>query len=192
MISRQDRKIMEAFEEKYTPEDLLNTIDEIKKKNNADDMGKPALERDDVTIAKAGELEETSIPEALLFYIKKLEGYRIRLKESHWSTKHKAEHDLTDNLISKLLDYEDEIAENSMGVFGIRIKAGDIVPEFPPITENTTVKTIIDSLTDDTLTLLASLELDEGRPADYTRGILAILEDVVCLLNKSKYLSDMI
>lgn len=180
MISNKDRRLLEAFEEKYTPQELLTAIQEIKTKGSL--TGSPAIAVD------SNNTVGTSIPEAILLYIKKLEGYRIRLREIHWSTENKSKHELSDNLMSMLADYEDSIAEEAMGIFGIRVKVGDIVPEIP---EGRDIKSILTSVTNDTLTLLASLEPSEGETSIPSGGIPSILEDILHDLNKSKYLETL-
>lgn len=182
MISRKDRKLMEAFEEKYTPQELLTAIQQIKAKGNLASF--PLIDTESGQNDSVG----TSLPEAILLYIKKLEGYRLRLREIHWSTTRKAEHELSDDLMSDLTDYEDSIAEEAMGIFGVRVKVGDIVPEIP---EGKELKSILASLTNDTLTLLASLEPEEGKTNIPSGGIPSILEDIIHDLNKSKYLETL-
>lgn len=180
MISNKDRRLLEAFEEKYTPQELLIAIQEIKTKGKLVDS--PAIAAD------SNNTVGTSLPEAILLYIKKLEGYRIRLREIHWSTENKSKHELSDNLMSMLADYEDSIAEEAMGIFGIRVKVGDIVPEIP---EGRDIKSILTSVTNDTLTLLASLEPSDGETSIPSGGIPSILEDILHDLNKSKYLETL-
>ena len=175
----RDRKLMEEFEQKYTPQQLMNAIQAIKGNLSNGQLSDEELDTSDVG---------TSIPEAILLYIKKLEGYRIRLREIHWSTENKSKHELSDNLMSMLADYEDSIAEEAMGIFGIRVKVGDIVPEIP---EGRDIKSILTSVTNDTLTLLASLEPSEGETSIPSGGIPSILEDILHDLNKSKYLETL-
>ena len=110
------------------------------------------------------------------------------MREIHWSTENKSKHELSDNLMSMLADYEDSIAEEAMGIFGIRVKVGDIVPEIP---EGRDIKSILTSVTNDTLTLLASLEPSEGETSIPSGGIPSILEDIIHDLNKSKYLETL-
>ena len=180
MISNKDRRLLEAFEEKYTPQELLTAIQEIKTKEKLVDSPDIAADSNNTV--------GTSLPEAILLYIKKLEGYRIRLREIHWSAENKSKHELSDNLMSMLADYEDSIAEEAMGIFGIRVKVGDIVPEIP---EGRDIKSILTSVTNDTLILLASLESSEGETSIPSGGIPSILEDILHDLNKSKYLETL-
>ena len=86
--------------------------------------------------------------------------------------------------MSELTDYEDSIAEESMGIFGIRIKVGDIVPVMP---EAVDTKTLLVNLNSDTLTLLASLENEDS----IFGGIPSILEDILHDVNSSRYLETL-
>ena len=177
MISMRmrDRKLMEEFEQKYTPQQLMNAMQAIKGNLSNGQLTDEELDTSDVG---------TSIPEAILLYIRKLEGYRIRLRELHWSAVKKSEHELTDTLMSELTDYEDSIAEESMGIFGVRIKVGDIVPVMP---KSVDTKTLLVNLNSDTLTLLASLENEDS----IFGGIPSILEDILHDVNSSRYLETL-
>ena len=75
MISMRmrDRKLMEEFEQKYTPQQLMNAIQAIKGNLSNGQLSDEELDTSDVG---------TSIPEAILLYIRKLEGYRITLVSS--------------------------------------------------------------------------------------------------------------
>lgn len=197
MISKRHKMLLEAFEDTYTPEDLLNTIQQIKserkdsKKENTDKNSVSAIGKivsdDSVEHVKSDSKEtvvsETSISEAILDYIKFLEGSRIRLRELHWSTTNKSEHLLTDSLMEEVEKFEDEFAEELMGILGVRIKVGDINAEIP---DKKSTLDILDNLTDSTLVMRASLE-DDVRYL----GTISLIDDFLHILNKSKYLETL-
>lgn len=197
MISKRHNMLLEAFEDTYTPEDLLNTIQQIKsernnsKKENKGKISASTIEKivSDDTVehneveSRETDISETSISEAILDYIKFLEGSRIRLRELHWSTTNKSEHLLTDSLLEEVEKFEDEFAEEVMGILGVRIKVGDINAEIPD--KKSTVD-ILDNLADSTLVMRASLE-DDVRYS----GIISLIDDFLHVLNKSKYLETL-
>ena len=53
--------------------------------------------------------------EVILDFLSSLEGYHQRLKEIHFSTLNKSEHLLADDMDGDVLEYQDRIAEASMG-----------------------------------------------------------------------------
>lgn len=121
---------------------------------------------------------------AILNFIKKLEGYRIRLREFHWSVTKASEHELTNSLMGKIEAYEDSIAEDMQGFLGIRIQVGDIVPVLPP--NNLSLNELIKSITKDTIVIKTSLE---GMNINSTAGIESLLDDITHDCNVAAYLS---
>ena len=104
------------YEEEYTQADVLSTIDSLKGTQ---------VQAEDKPVGN------DSLRDAALEYIKDLEGFRIRLREIHWQTESDAEHRLTDKLIETFESHEDEVAEIVMGLLGVRIKVGEVVPNLP-------------------------------------------------------------
>ncbi len=153
---------------KYTSIDIANTINQLSK-----------LVPD--TPAKPQEAENNV---EVLEYIKKLEGFRIRLREIHWSTERHAEHVLTDNLMGMLTTHEDEVAEVSMGLFGVRIKVGQVVPTLP---EGTDVKSILSEVFRAALDLKTKIE---DNP-QYS-GLANVLDDCLQQICKGKYLETLL
>lgn len=172
VISYKDKMLLEEFEEKYTPQELLQTIEKIK--GNESPESTTVNSKNDIQIGFG------SVEEAVLDYIRKLEGYRVRLREFHWSASKMSTHELTDNLMSDLTDYEDSVAEETMGILGFRIKVGSIIPVIPEVSD---LKSLLTSLISDTLTLRACVEDDKN-----FAGIVSILDDIEHDINKSKYL----
>ena len=158
-----DKVLLEGLTEKYGPEALTALI--------------AAMERQQpVEIA-----EKTISPEeAILDYIMGLEGWRIRLREIHWSTESNAIHDLTDRLINDFEYNEDKIAECLMGLCGIRIKVGQICPNIP--VEADDLESLLNVARTATVTLIASLESDKNYD-----GVVNILDEILETINKAQY-----
>ena len=102
-------------EEIYSQADVLQTIDDLENQQPVSSMGDTPTQTD-------------KMRGAVLDYIRDIEGYRVRLREIHWSTKSHAEHKLTDDLISTFESHEDAVAEIAMGLLGVRIQVGEVVP----------------------------------------------------------------
>lgn len=197
MISKKHKMLLEAFEDSYTPEDLLNTIQQIKsehsdsEKESISKKSKLSSEKTSVDDTEASNdiksrkisVSETGISEVTLNYIKFLEGSRIRLMELHWSTENKSEHLLTDELMEEVEAFEDNFAEETMGILGVRIRVGDITPT---ISDKKTTCDVLNNLIDSTLIMRASYEDD----VKYL-GIVSLIDDFLHFLNKCKYLETL-
>lgn len=91
---------------------------------------KPLIE--EITIAKplvsqqAGSMSDNSYMMGLL---KKIEGYKTKLKELHWAAKNNSTHVRIDEFLDKLSDYEDAIAEDCQGIEGqVRVGTFSSIP----------------------------------------------------------------
>jgi hypothetical protein len=62
--------------------------------------------------------------------LNRIEGYKVRLKELHWSAESDSLHVLLDKVADTLAKYEDEIAEDYQGVFG-DFEVGILKPHLP-------------------------------------------------------------
>lgn len=112
-------------------------------------------------------------------YLNFLNGYHIRLKELHWSTKCKAEHLLTDEIDVSVLGYEDSLAESIMGYANVRYGIGDLKTMLP---SSKSLSEMLNELESDTITFKGKLE--DKKHA----GIINILDDLLTDINKWKYL----
>lgn len=164
-LRRQDRVLLESLEDKYGTDAIATAIMHIANRQNA-------IEE---------EPKVKSPTEAVLDYIKYIEGVRLRMRELHWSVKRKSEHTLTDDIISKLTDMEDNIAEDLMGVMNFRIKVGAVVPT---MTSQVTIDNLLCELHEFTVQLCACLENDK-----LYAGIVNELEDLLHDIGKWKYLA---
>lgn len=168
-ISAEDKKLLEELEQKYSPDELAAVIKELSDSSN-------------LSTAVVAIEEGPSLAEVVLDFLKKLEGYRIRLREYHWNAETMSMHTLTDNLMSDLLSIEDEIAEDMQGILGIRITPGQLIPVF---TLSTELEPTLKELIKETLTFKASIEDEEQ-----CSGMISILDDLVHKLNKALYLES--
>ena len=164
-VLRQDRMILEGLEDKYGTDAIAQAIMAIANRDNSTDCEEPAL----------------SPQEAVLDYIRYIEGVRIRLREIHWETDVHSKHKLTDDIISSLEDFEDNIAEDLMGVCGFRIKVGAINPT---MTNQVDLEALLCELHESSIQLCASLENQ-----DLFAGIVNELEDLLHDIGKWKYLA---
>ena len=119
----------------------------------------------------------------ILNYIQKLEGFRIRLRELHWSAERMSAHKLTDDLMNTLVNIEDDIAEDLQGFLGIRIGVGAVSPVMP---EAKDIKSLLETIKQETLSLREAID---GVP-DFV-GIVSMLDDLVHSMNKSLYLETL-
>lgn len=185
------KRLLEAFEKTYTTEDILSVISEIKDKSTNDEVeinqDLPVDTHNVVTTST--EVKSVAIPDAIIEFVKYLEGVVIRLKELHWNTENNAEHYLISDLIETTTMFEDNFVESCMGITGERIKTGDITPKIP---DDIVLKDVIEELTDTVLTMRASIDCDccdkecNINKNEYF-GIVSILDDYIQFLNKKQY-----
>ena len=162
-IRRQDRMLLESLEDKYGTDAIATAIMAIANKQNAVE-------------------EEVVTPqEAVLDFIKYIEGVRIRLRELHWVAERNSKHLLTDDIISSLEEFEDNIAEDLMGVCGFRIQVGAVVPT---MTNQVELSPLLCELHEAVIQLCACLENDK-----LYGGIVNELEDLMHDIGKWKYLA---
>ena len=162
-IRRQDRMLLESLEDKYGTDAIATAIMAIANKQNA-------VEEDVVTPQ-----------EAVLDFIKYIEGVRIRLRELHWVAERNSKHMLTDDIISSLEEFEDNIAEDLMGICGFRIQVGAVVPT---MTNQVELSPLLCELHEAVIQLCACLENDK-----LYSGIVNELEDMTHNIGKWKYLA---
>lgn len=112
-------------------------------------------------------------------FLSSLEGYHQTLKMIHWSTSNKAEHLLTDDIDSSILDYEDSIAESIMGCLNMKYGHGDLKSMLPSAK---TLSEMLNELESETNTFKRTLEENDHA------GIINIIDDLLTDINKWKYL----
>ena len=120
----------------------------------------------------------------ILNFICKLEGYRIRFREYHWSAKTMTLHKLCDDIMSSLLDYEDQIAEEFQGNINYRIQPGTIRPILIEDASAGINKTLQILLTD----IIAFKKQIKNCGDDNYDGMLNIIDDMIHKINTFKYL----
>lgn len=168
-ISRQDRMLLESLENKYGTDAVATAIMTIANRENA---------------VSVDTVDNVVTPqEAVLDFIKFIEGVRIRLREIHWEAERNSRHLLTDDIISSLEDSEDNIAEDLMGICGFRIKVGAIIPKMPIQVE---LCQLLCELHEAVIQLCACLESDS-----IYGGIVNELEDLMHKIGKWKYLETL-
>lgn len=116
----------------------------------------------------------------VLDFLCALEGYHQALKMLHWSTTNKAEHLLTDEIDGDILEFEDSLAEATMGCLNIRYGIGDLKTMLPS-SKNTTE--LLSELANDIITLKKEI----GDDVKYS-GLHNILDDYMSKVNAWNYL----
>ena len=113
-----------------------------------------------------------------LNFICKLEGYKTLLKNIHWSAPQLTYHREIDDLLDEVIEFQDIVAEESMGYMGEQFKMGDL-------------KGVMDSLKDpleilkaihtDTMSFYSSIKSDDSLIGvvnavnDFQQGLLKFL-----------------
>ena len=117
-------------------------------------------------------------------FLRVLEGIHQTLKGLHWSTDNHSRHILCDEIDDAILEYEDKIAENAMGLLSTRIGVGELKTLLP------NAKTLKDLL----IELLNDIEDFRGIISGKVKGVEGvehILDDFVEDVNKWKYLETL-
>ena len=109
-----------------------------------------------------------------------LEGYHETLKQIHWSTSNKSEHLLTDEIDSSVLEYEDKIAEVTMGSLNTRYGHGDLKCLLP---EAKTTESLLKELKGDVLVYRKEVGDEPNRA-----GIINVIDDFISDINRWNYL----
>ena len=118
--------------------------------------------------------------EVILNFLSALEGYHQRLKEIHFSTLNKSEHLLADDMDGDVLEYQDRIAEASMGCLNTRFGIGDLKTLVPFVLN---MADLVKELLGDIESLIAKLS-----DSKKYNGIINILDDFTESVNKWNYL----
>ena len=116
----------------------------------------------------------------IMDYICSLHGYLIRLKEIHWNTSSNAEHLLCDEISGSISECEDEFTEVAMGLFGEKVKVGDLKPLLPNAEE---LKPMLKELVGETVAMKKKLN------RDVDAGLCNILDDIIASAQKYMYRS---
>lgn len=113
-------------------------------------------------------------------FLSNCEGYHQALKAIHWSTEKKAEHLLTDDIDSDVLDFEDRIAESIMGILGMRYGNGELKTMLPSATD---LKALLNEMEEDVFSFI-----DEVGEDKKVTGLVNILEEFCEKITTWKYL----
>jgi len=189
MISRVNTSLSKLFEE-FSPEDVAEIMNDypVKANNIADkqdeidkDNKRAKIDKDNLDIF--GEDEPLSPHEAILNFLKNLEGIRINLKELHWNTLATKTHNITSKFMSAIDEMEDEIAEDMQGFYKVRIKIGQLTPIEWHLNE---LAEIISTTLQQTIILKASIVHVHGLD-----GVVSILDEFMHKMNTYGYLEMM-
>lgn len=169
MRNRNNYISMSVINEDFSPEDIADVL------NSYGLSAEPKSE--DI-------IKDTASPqEAILNYLRFLEGVRINLKEIHWNKRYTKTHEISSNMITMLDSVQDSIAEDMQGFYGIRIQIGGLVPIICKIES---LADLIDTLRTKTIELKRSILNVDGLD-----GVVSILDGLVHDINVSGYLESM-
>lgn len=121
-----------------------------------------------------------NIKNDVLDFLSSLEGYHQLLKGLHFQATTKSEHELCDDIDKAVLEYEDGIAEYTMGRYNTRFGVGDLKTMLPAAK---TLEAALKELEDDTVALKEKAG-DEIRLS----GLHNILDELMSDISKWKYL----
>lgn len=172
-LSNRDKRLLEEVVLANPAEDIINAVIQMSDKSNLANF------EDDTSC------EEKQDNTCILNFICILEGYRIRFREYHWSTDTMASHKLCDDIMSALLNYEDQLAEEFQGIINYRIKPGTIKP-IMNVSENSGIIEALNCLVTDIINLKKSIQRLQNINYD---GILNIIDDMIHTINTFKYLA---
>jgi len=127
---------------------------------------------------------DDSVKTSILNLLRKIEGAVIKLRSIHWDTKTNSLHKLTDDMIGKLPEYEDDIAEDYMGVIGIRLTPGSVTPVAIDCDD-------VVCLSNELISSMNGVKKLISTEDDKYCGISNVLDDMTHYLNKCKYLATM-
>lgn len=122
----------------------------------------------------------SSLRNKTIDFLSTLEGYHEALKMIHWSTNIKSEHLLTDDIDKAVLDYEDKIAEVTMGCLNTRYGHGELKCLLP---EAKTTESLLKEMKAD----VSSYRSELGDSVD-NAGIVNIIDDFITDINTWQYL----
>lgn len=121
--------------------------------------------------------------EFIVGLISKLEGYKTRLAELHWSASSHSLHVVINDFQSEIDDFEDAIAENAIALWDF-IRPGELKPELPEAKE-------FEILLEDLRGLLISIKREASDSMMWT-GIINRTDDFFEVVNKYIYLTKII
>ena len=116
----------------------------------------------------------------LLSVIGRIEGYKTRLKELHWSSPSHSIHVVIDDFSSEIAEFEDALAENSMALLGF-IYPGELNPELPGEKE-------FEALLESVRGLLGAIKKECGEDMMWS-GVINLVDDFWTTTNRFVYLS---
>lgn len=126
--------------------------------------------------------EETSLitpSELFIGFINRIEGWKTRCKNLHWSAPRKNIHIYLDDFLDILESYQDGLAEGYMGILG----------KMPPNAVKGTLSECLDAMTFIDEVCRYTLEFYDRIPQDTVyKGIASECETFIQNINKYKYL----
>ena len=172
-MTREDKMILEELEGRYGTSAVTAAI--VNGSFPADD----AQETVTVEDAGIGDLRGDAVT-----LIRMLEGYKIRVREIHWAATHISEHNLAKKTIGELDEFEDDMAEELMGLGEKTIQIGEITPIF-------TKETVLVEVVNEIVNVLKTFRNTLEQQSAILDGMISIVDDLLHGLKKIMYLTRM-
>lgn len=181
---RDSRSLHKLFED-FSAEDVAVAMNDYAENMLAGmgDTDNVSVNKDEKTSDIFGKDEPILPQEAILNFLKNLEGIRINLKELHWNTRKTKTHNITSEFMSAIDEMQDEIAEDMQGFYKLRIQVGQLTPIAWHLNE---LNEIIFNTLQFTIVLKASIIDTRGLD-----GVVSILDEFMHKMNKYGYLEMM-
>ena len=126
----------------------------------------------------------SELKKEFVLFLSVLEGNHQTLKGLHWSTDNHSRHILCDEIDEAVLEYEDKLAENAMGLLSTRFEVGELKTLLP---NAKTLKDLLNELADD----ITEFRSKVSGKVKGSEGVENILDDFVENINKWKYLETL-
>lgn len=124
------------------------------------------------------------VNEVIIDFANKCIGYQVATKNTHWINKSNSNHLYADDFYEKLVEFTDEILEDSSYTYG-RLEHGQIQPyEY----DFETLEDLIYSFIDDLILFREGIS-SQNNPRDY--GLVSLCDDFIHVVNQYGYRSQL-
>lgn len=116
----------------------------------------------------------------ILSIINKIEGYKVSIKNFHWSSENMSEHKLCDDIADSISSNEDELSEVAQGLYG-QIKKNEVKPiSYKMVNTKKMLQDLLKDIESFYKTIQGEKEI----------GLRSVVENFISEINKFLYLID--